>query len=312
MMRKIKKPSVDVVIPTYERPKEHDQQNYMLQDALESVLEQTYPVNDIFVVIDGKSLISKKIVTNFHDNRIKVIESVEKKGGGSARNLGIRASNSDFIAFLDDDDLWIKDKIEKQIKSLSCYSSYDLVFSFSQVKSEKKGIHGVLPKNSFKEGWSFAEYIFLHNGYITTSTIMASRALLQENMFTERLPKHQDWDWLFKANFFFDVKAIYVAEPLTVYRTKYIGRLMSVSNRNLWHFSYSWIRTYGKYLNKQVIARFDRDNVITGILDDRHMTKSQKTSALHNIFLDLSFTEKMGDLFKCARHIIRIQLNRLL
>ncbi|WP_143805830.1 glycosyltransferase family 2 protein, partial [Oenococcus oeni] len=91
-------PSVDVVIPTYKRPKNRDQQNYMLRDALNSVLRQSYSVNEVFVVVDGRSEIARKIVADFHNDRIKIIESIEKKGGGSARNLGIRASQADFVA----------------------------------------------------------------------------------------------------------------------------------------------------------------------------------------------------------------------
>lgn len=124
-------PSVDVVIPTYKRPKNRDQQNYMLRDALNSVLRQSYSVNEVFVVVDGRSEIARKI------DRIKIIESIEKKGGGSARNLGIRASKADFVAFLDDDDLWNENKIEKQLVALKNYSPNDLVFSFTQVKSEE-------------------------------------------------------------------------------------------------------------------------------------------------------------------------------
>ncbi|WP_143787073.1 glycosyltransferase family 2 protein, partial [Oenococcus oeni] len=55
-------------------------------------------VNEVFVVVDGRSEIARKIVADFHNDRIKIIESIEKKGGGSARNLGIRASQADFVA----------------------------------------------------------------------------------------------------------------------------------------------------------------------------------------------------------------------
>ncbi|WP_143795761.1 glycosyltransferase family 2 protein, partial [Oenococcus oeni] len=144
-------PSVDVVIPTYKRPKNRDQQNYMLRDALNSVLRQSYSVNEVFVVVDGRSEIARKIVADFHNDRIKIIESIEKKGGGSARNLGIRASQADFVAFLDDDDLWNENKIEKQLAALKNYSPNDLVFSFTQVKSEENDRYDLLPESGPKK-----------------------------------------------------------------------------------------------------------------------------------------------------------------
>ncbi|EJN92551.1 glycosyltransferase family 2 protein [Oenococcus oeni] len=288
-------PSVDVVIPTYKRPKNRDQQNYMLRDALNSVLRQSYSVNEVFVVVDGRSEIARKIVADFHNDRIKIIESIEKKGGGSARNLGIRASQADFVAFLDDDDLWNENKIEKQLAALKNYSPNDLVFSFTQVKSEENDRYDLLPESGPKKDWSFAEYIFLHKGYMTTSTIMSSRGLLAKNMFTEKLPKHQDWDWLFKADFYCHAKSVYVGEPLTIYRTQYVGRSMSVSQRNTWHYSHEWMLGYRKYLSREVIASFDRGNVINGLLDDHSMNKLKKIWILRRILSDFPDQERKSE-----------------
>ncbi|AZZ60659.1 glycosyltransferase family 2 protein [Oenococcus sp. UCMA 16435] len=307
-MEIIQHPTVDVVIPTYKRPEERDRQNYMLKDALNSVFQQSYPVNKVFVVVDGRSEIAKEIVADFHEDQIRIIESNEKNGGGSARNLGIRASKADFVAFLDDDDLWDKNKIEKQLAVLKDYSPNDLVFSFTQVKSEESNHYDLLPASGPRKGWSFAEYIFLHNGYMTTSTIMSSRGLLAKNMFTEKLPKHQDWDWLFKADFFCHAKAVYVGRPLTIYRTQYAGRSMSVSQRNTWHYSHEWMLRYQKYLSKEVAASFDRGNVINGLLDDHSMNKLKKIWILRHILLDFPDKERKSEWKKHILPFIIAQL----
>ncbi|WP_439425540.1 glycosyltransferase family 2 protein [Oenococcus alcoholitolerans] len=285
-------PTVDVVIPTYERPLKYSFQSEMLFDAIKSVLNQTYPVNSIFVVADGKSPSAKKIVKKFSDDKIIFLETGEKKGGGSARNVGIRASKSDFVAFLDDDDIWRSDKIEKQVFFLSKNRKKDMAFCFTQVKSEEKNDFQILPNNGPENGMHLAEYIFLHHGYITTSTIMASRELLLKNPFTEGLPKHQDWDWIFKADFFCKAQAVFLDIPLTIYRTQYLGRSMSVSQRNTWKFSHDWISKYKPYLSQEVIMSFDRGQVIPSLLNDHNFSKYSKYKFIRYILLDFSYKER--------------------
>ncbi|MFT8812563.1 glycosyltransferase family 2 protein [Oenococcus sp.] len=300
--------TVDAVIPTYERPADRQAQNQMLRDALSSVLAQTYPVSNIFVIADGKSQTARSIVGQFHNEHIYFIESGEKNGGGSARNIGIRSSQADYVAFLDDDDIWGPNKIERQLSALANYSSEDLVFSFTQVQSEEVGRFDLLPLQGPKTEWSLAEYIFLHNGYITTSTIMASRALLAKNMFTEKLPKHQDWDWLFKADFFCKAKSVFVKMPLTTYRTQYPGRSMSVSQRNTWQFSHNWILKFKSYLNPAIIASFDRGHVVDGLLNDHSMSKLVKLIKLFQIMQDFSWADQREEWRIKIKPFIKSQL----
>ena len=105
MIKEKKEFKVSVVIPTYNRIA-------YLGRAINSVLKQSYPVNEIIVIDNGStdqtlSFIKKKF------NSIRVI--IEKKRGVSfARNLGIKNCKYNWIAFLDSDDEWLTDKIEKQ------------------------------------------------------------------------------------------------------------------------------------------------------------------------------------------------------
>lgn len=98
--------TVSVVIPFYEHVE-------WLVEAVESVLNQTYPIKEIIVINDG----SKEDISSFlakYANHI-VYTYKNNEGPASARNLGIELSTGDYIAFLDSDDLWLPEKTEKQI-----------------------------------------------------------------------------------------------------------------------------------------------------------------------------------------------------
>ena len=99
--------NVSVIIPTYNRVN-------FLSACIESVLKQSLPVDEI-ILVDNNS--TDGTVNYVRDNFSKVKVLIEKKRGvSSARNLGIINSKNNWIAFLDSDDEWMKDKIKKQVE----------------------------------------------------------------------------------------------------------------------------------------------------------------------------------------------------
>jgi glycosyltransferase involved in cell wall biosynthesis len=112
------KPKVSVVIPNY---------NYgrFLGDAVESVLGQSVPPYEVIVVDDGSTDESLEVLSAFGE-RVKVVRQ-QNKGVGAARNAGIRISSGEFVALLDADDFWLKEKLEKQLELFNSDSSVGLV-----------------------------------------------------------------------------------------------------------------------------------------------------------------------------------------
>ena len=98
--------TVSVVIPTYNRIK-------FIIRAIDSVLKQTYPIHQIIVVDNNSTDNTSEILRNKY-TKIEIL-SEHKQGVSSARNKGIKFSNSDWIALLDSDDSWKPEKIEKQL-----------------------------------------------------------------------------------------------------------------------------------------------------------------------------------------------------
>lgn len=114
-------PTVSVIIPVY------NVEQYITQ-AVQSVLNQTYPHWELLIIDDGSPDQSVNICQQFEDSRIKII-SQANRGLAGARNTGIREAQGEYLAFLDGDDLWTVNKLEKHLEHLE--SSPQVGVSFS-------------------------------------------------------------------------------------------------------------------------------------------------------------------------------------
>jgi glycosyltransferase involved in cell wall biosynthesis len=121
-------PQVSVIIPTCNRAG-------LLPTAIGSVLAQSYSNFEVVVVDDASDDPVDNIVNAFGDGRIRCIQHERRRGAAAARNTGIRNSDGEFIAFLDDDDEWRRDKLARQLSVLShsdsaiggVYTGYEVI-----------------------------------------------------------------------------------------------------------------------------------------------------------------------------------------
>ncbi|MGB3300614.1 MAG: glycosyltransferase [Phormidesmis sp.] len=119
---------VSVVLPVYNVEK-------YVEAALKSALAQTYPNTEILIINDGSFDQSIAICKKFDDDRISIIHQ-ENKGLAEARNTGLRHATGDYVAFLDGDDIWLPQKIEKHISHLEDASEVGISFSRSAFINE--------------------------------------------------------------------------------------------------------------------------------------------------------------------------------
>lgn len=106
-----------------------------IKETIESVLSQSFIDWELIIIDDCSTDNSIEVIRSVHGNdpRIKLIELSENVGVAEARNTGIREANGQFIAFLDSDDLWYPDKLEKQISFMKknkidfCYTGYEKI-----------------------------------------------------------------------------------------------------------------------------------------------------------------------------------------
>jgi len=100
-------PKVSVIIPTHNRAE-------FLHSAITSVLNQTFQDFEIIIIDDASNDHSREVIANFNDARIKVRHNQVSKGAAGSRNIAIMNSNCEYIAFLDDDDEWLPEKLKIQ------------------------------------------------------------------------------------------------------------------------------------------------------------------------------------------------------
>jgi len=196
---------VSVIIPVYNCSK------YILS-AIDSVLEQTYKNYELIVVDDGSTDNTADVVLKYKD-KIKYI--LQDNGGVSkARNTGINNANGSYIAFLDADDVWEKNKLEIQMNLFELFGDVDLIFcSFLHTKDGKIVTgktfqetynifreYNIKIKNIFEYNSTFDccdnknifywgniyKYLFLGNFILPSSVLLRRNSLSKTGLFDER------------------------------------------------------------------------------------------------------------------------------
>jgi glycosyltransferase involved in cell wall biosynthesis len=175
---------VSVVIPTFNR---HQQ----LSVALESVLQQTRSVDEIVVVDDGSTDGTQAMLDDFVSLHtgipIRVICQVNQ-GPSAARNAGIQAASGDLIAFLDDDDIWLPQKTERQLSVFLSDPQLDLLGCASNIIKLYDGLRLVQIKE-----WA----LLFRNWFATPTVIVRREVALACGGFPEDLRHYEDYAlWL--------------------------------------------------------------------------------------------------------------------
>lgn len=171
--------SISAVIPAYNSAR-------FLALAIESILQQTRPVDEIIVVDDGSTDETRKIAKSFGE-RITYIHQLNK-GPSAARNRGIESAKGNWIAFLDADDQWTPDKIDKQLIALDKEPGLKLLAADMSEIDEAGNLltKSMLAKHHFLERFqslngapipsALAE--LLKKNFIPTGTVLAEKSVL--------------------------------------------------------------------------------------------------------------------------------------
>jgi len=127
---------VSIVVPTYNH-------SIYLKRALESIINQTYENWEVIVIDNHSTDNTFEVVANFKNNRIKYLKVHNKGIIAISRNIGIKSANGEWIAFLDSDDWWTRDKLEICIQSINekvdfIYHDLEIIANKSRIFSRKK------------------------------------------------------------------------------------------------------------------------------------------------------------------------------
>ena len=181
-------PRVSVVIPTYQRPE-------LLAEALESVRTQRFTDWECVVADDGTESITRPVVEAFiaRDPRFRYVVQPNQGSPGATRNLGIGVTRGELIAFDDDDDVWLPDKLTAQVAVLDAEPDVLLLFSHVQRFGAEDFVWptGIVPARPSLE-------LLLRGNLVPTSaTVVRRHALDQVGLFDTQLRFGEDFElWL--------------------------------------------------------------------------------------------------------------------
>ncbi len=237
-------PNVSVVMPTYKRRLK------MVRRAIESVLAQSYKELELIIIDDSppdyeyrKEI--EEFVTELLDSRIKLIQHPENLGANVARNTGIKYSQGEYIAFLDDDDEWQNEKIEKQMKKFN-KSNIALVYcSANEITTkENRIIHSKVKKAKYK-GCIFDKLMSGNVIGSTSSVIIKKRCLHEVGIFDNNLKSAQDYELYLRIAFRYLIEYV-DGEPMLNYYIHEGERI--TGNYNVFQISRDYIQE--KHIDK--------------------------------------------------------------
>ncbi len=201
---------VSVIVPTYNRV-------HMVTEAIDSILNQTFKDFELIIVDNYSSDDTESIVKSYVDKRIRYFRNQNNGLVSVNRNYGIEKSHGEYIAFLDDDDLWLPEKLEKQVELLDSNKELALVYSDCYIIDgdgslrENTYFHGIRPfrENVFNE--------LLKGNFIPMLTVAVRREALDKvGVFNLRYKICQDYDlWLRIAKYY---PIDFIEQPLAKYR----------------------------------------------------------------------------------------------
>ncbi|NIE65509.1 glycosyltransferase family 2 protein [Burkholderia sp. Ax-1719] len=202
-------PNVSVVIPHYNSPD-------LLCEAIRSISSQTVVPREIIVVDDASSS-SFELPSHCGEGiELRLIREGVNRGAAWCRNKGIEAATGELIAFLDADDRWLPNKLERCIEAIGARPPlHELGVLFSNV-TLIDGNRRIQGNRASYDGRAMIDFIILDGGYVQTSSIMMWRHQYPLIGFDGSLRRHQDWDFAINADRV-NCTFIYLHEALVEY-----------------------------------------------------------------------------------------------
>lgn len=199
--------SFSVVIPSYNRPKE-------IIECLNSLKEQTYSNFQVVVIDDCSEIVVSEIVdTEAYPFKLRIHRNTKNMGAAASRNAGIDLSEYEWISFLDDDDIWKKDKLEIMNKNILKNPETNFIYHNTEIKLVNENTSYIanreLPSDFFKA-------LLVKNIVGGTSMVSVKRSLFEKyGKFDEEMTSLEDYElWLRLAK---HSRPLLIEQPLTLY-----------------------------------------------------------------------------------------------
>ena len=244
-------PLVSVVIPTLDRPK-------LLLRAIDSVLRQTHQEIEVIVVVDRPDQDTVSAVRSVDDPRVQLIVNPHSLTAAGARNAGADHATGEWVAFLDDDDEWLPNKLERQIAFASGRAP-SLVSCLSRVVTPA-GTY-VWPQVIYDNSTPLDEYLFGRrslfgggSGFIQTSSYLLPRRVFDEVRFNVESP-HDDWEFLLRLSKQAGARIETVPEVLVIFHSEE-HRPSLTTRTSSWSVSLRWLDSMRPIISRRAYSSF--------------------------------------------------------
>lgn len=265
---------VTVIIPVYNGEK-------FIEEAIISVLNQTYKDMEVLVIDDGSEDGTSEIVKKY-EPKVKYIYQ-SNKGPSAARNLGMDLAKGEYLAFLDADDTYEPTKIEKQVMILNTYPDVDVVYADANMMDVNGNLQGI-----YKSEWCFDDHkdflamlIFRQIVPMPPAIMIRKKCYLEGISYNSDYVHAEDYDFIIRLAQKYHFK--YLKEPLYNYR-RHSDNL--TNNRR-------------KQLDAEIRIIQDLGiDRITQIVKDSNFSKIQKQMLLGKVLLKIKEIKMAFDVFK--------------
>jgi len=215
--------SIDIILPVYNS-------EIYLDETIKSIITQDHQKYKLYIIDDCSEDKSYQIIKNYLNEKVFCIRLKKNMGPAFCRNLGMRISSSNFLCFIDSDDLWSEKKLSKQLKFMI---KEKVNFSYTNYKTFKK-------KDKYKHVISTPKYFnylnFIKNTSIATSSMMLNRKVVGNIKF-KKIGYGFD-DYIFKCDIL--KKNNIIARGLQEFLTFYRLRRGSISSKSFRNIFWIW------------------------------------------------------------------------
>jgi glycosyltransferase involved in cell wall biosynthesis len=232
-------PLVSVVIPTYLRPE-------LVIRAVRSVQSQTIHDFEIIVIVDGRDQQTRMALESIGESRLSIIVPEAHLGQSNAKNLGVQAARTPWVAFLDDDDEWLPRKLELQLDTAQhSQVAHPIVTCRILARDEFNEFHW--PRRLPFPGEALSEYFFCPRSPFTGEGMVINSALLTSRELAASVPFRgwlwaDDPDWLLRATRMPQARLEFVpeSEPLLIWHVE--KNRQRITNEADWRESLNYAR----------------------------------------------------------------------
>lgn len=186
-----------------------------MREAIDSVYSQTYKNWEI-IFWDNASTDNSVVIATSYDEKLRYFRSKETVSLGKARNWAIEKSEGEYVSFLDCDDRWLPQKLEKQVAFFARSPETDFIYTNYYTMLSKNGRKYIGLKGKQPEGKSFGKFLLYYP--INLQTVIFRKKVIQgiDMLFDERLRLSEDYDLFMRI--LYTSCAGYIREPLAIYR----------------------------------------------------------------------------------------------